>query len=186
MGGREENLLVVAAVRAIELNGGRRRELGLEPWKIPAHVQEQREEMVGKKWRTPLQGCRAPGAEGRPWEKTSALGGSSSQGGRSAVEVLVPALACCCCEQGGRRGAGGLLLEEEEGGAGWNFLGAMDQSSPTPWLANGEELLRAGCLRGRRRQGEERVAARENAGVGVKICQVSTPIYRSSPRVRVL
>ena len=36
-------------------------------------------------------------------------------------------------------------LEEEEGGAGWNFLGAMDQSSPTPWLADGEELLRAGC-----------------------------------------
>jgi hypothetical protein len=29
------------------------------------------------------------------------------------------------------------------------------------------------------------VAARENAGVGVKNCQVSTPIYRSSPRVRV-
>jgi hypothetical protein len=43
----------------------------------------------------------------------------------------------------------------------------------------------AGCVRGRRRQGQETVAARENAGVGVKICQMSTPIYRSSPRVRV-
>jgi hypothetical protein len=32
MGDREENLLVVAAVRAIELKGGRRRELELEPW----------------------------------------------------------------------------------------------------------------------------------------------------------
>jgi hypothetical protein len=45
----------------------------------------------------------------RPWEllplRKGSLGGGSSQGGRSAVEVLVPALACCCCEQGGRRGA---------------------------------------------------------------------------------
>jgi hypothetical protein len=29
------------------------------------------------------------------------------------------------------------------------------------------------------------VAAEKLRGVGVKICQVSTPIYRSSPRVRV-
>jgi hypothetical protein len=28
---------------------------------------------------------------------------------------------------------------------GRDELGAMDQSSPTPWLADGEELLRAGC-----------------------------------------
>jgi hypothetical protein len=64
MGGREENLLVVAAVRAIELNGGRCRELGLEPWKIPAHVQEQREETVGKKVEDAAAGMPSAGSRG--------------------------------------------------------------------------------------------------------------------------
>jgi hypothetical protein len=58
------------------------------------------EEQQGEGWALSL----LPSLKGgRPWElvplRKRSLGGGSSQGGRSAVEVPVPALACCCCEQ---------------------------------------------------------------------------------------
>jgi hypothetical protein len=70
----------------------------------------------------------------------------------------------------------GKLQRAEEEGAGGH---------------HGEEhgSLRAGeegaAMRGGKSQGEKKVAARENRGVGVENFQVSTPIYRRSPRVRV-
>jgi hypothetical protein len=51
--------------------------------------------------------------------------------------------------------------------------------------AMGEARLSDGCCCREEEAGRERVAAGKNGGVGVKNCQVSTPIYRRSPRVRV-
>jgi hypothetical protein len=44
--------------------------------------------------------------------------------------------------------------------------------------------VRAAVVR-KKRQGSKIVAAERNGGVGVQNNQVSTPIYRRSPRVRV-
>jgi hypothetical protein len=85
--------------------------------------------------------------------------GGGRQGGRSAAWEL-----------GGRSSPQGRLAAMEL--LRWLLL--------PPGQGGRQERMRAW-----ERKGEERVAARKNAGVGVKICQVSTPIYRSSPRVRV-
>jgi hypothetical protein len=59
----------------------------------------------------------------------------------------------------------------------------MERSTAPCCYARNREGRRL-CVREKER-GEERVAARENRGVGVENFQVSTPIYRSSSRVRV-
>jgi hypothetical protein len=48
----------------------------------------------------------------------------------------------------------------------------------------GSSLLAVAAVK-KKRQGRKKVAAGKIRGVGMKICQVSTPIYRRSPRVRV-
>jgi hypothetical protein len=144
-----------------------------------------------------------------PWIGSGLCCGEEEQGGRWLGEGArrPPWLGCGAEDTPSREGAGreigvGASRHGREGTGGLDAMdpgrsfsaeeegaGAPACCSPwrgrRPWRGKEPCSLRAGCVRGRRRQGEERVAARENAGVGVKICQVSTPIYRSSPRVRV-
>jgi hypothetical protein len=64
-----------------------------------------------------------------------------------------------------------LLLEEEEG--------EEPSSQLQPWERRGRRHGQgAWSCRGEEETRKKEVAARKNAGVGVKICQVSTPIYR--------
>jgi hypothetical protein len=83
--------------------------------------------------------------------------------------------------------------EPREGAPSTGGRGRCSTSAgqPTPegsWAAMGgrepSSLHSARCAW--KKTGREEMAARKKWRVGVQICQVSTPIYRSSPRVRVL
>jgi hypothetical protein len=118
MGGREENLLVVAAVRAIELKGGRRRELGLEPWsraagrrpwsrglprgRLPWEEQRARREKRRPEgelgWRPAWRKELAAREGRRPWDSCALVAVAVEQGGRRAP-------ACCSPWREARRAA---------------------------------------------------------------------------------
>jgi hypothetical protein len=116
--------------------------------------------------------CRAP-----------AIGGSKGRGLLASRSCCSPAGGLLTMERGHRGGARAHGAGEGAGlGVGWRKkgLGAMERSTSPCCCYRGRT-----AARGRRRQGGEKVAAREKGGVGVKNCQVSTPIYRRNPRVRV-
>jgi hypothetical protein len=118
-------------------------------------------------WREHLQGRRVLSV---PWPRAGkSRGGWRYAGTMDARELLLGAghgEASALRPNQGRWSRPGRRIEEE----GLGRHGEEGSRAPC--------AMEAGCVRGRRRQGEERVAARENAGVGVKICQVSSPIYR--------
>jgi hypothetical protein len=112
---------------------------------------------------------------GRRWARLPELGADPAKE-EQGREKLVRALDSRGNDllAGGRRRGSRLEFSGRHGSELAHAMAGRRRRAPARWLLRvGEE--------GR----EKEVAARKNAGVGVKICQVSTPIYRSSPRVRV-
>ncbi|PWZ19593.1 hypothetical protein Zm00014a_008744 [Zea mays] len=114
-------------------------------------------------------------------------GGHRAEGGagRGRAEAPRHGRRRACCSSSDQRRCRALAGAEV----------ALGKKAPCPSRSPGETgrvsrhgwpcSLRSACCAWGKKPGREEMAARENRGVGMENFQVSTPIYRSSPRVRV-